>query len=153
MTSHNILMWVDNELAVNRNDTIHDFLAYLAEQMIEMNKAKNEESKGFLKWLEREIGPEIDALTNKTAIKEYYEHNFDHLLEVLKKNKNKLSIDPSSRKIQELLEKHFTKSMTVLSPLKAKIRETDDLIDEIVYKLYGLTDEEIGIVKGENNKG
>lgn len=153
MTSHDILKWADNELTANRNDTVHDFLAYLAEQMIEMNKAKNEESKGFLKWLEREIGAEIDALTNKTAIKEYYEHNFDHLLEVLKKNKNKLSIDPSNRKTQELLEMHFTKSMSVLEPLKAKIRETDDLIDEIVYKLYGLTDEEIGIVKGENNKG
>ena len=148
MTYHNILMWVDNEFAVNRNDTIHDFLAYLAEQMIEMNKAKNEESKGFLKWLEREIGPEIDALTNKTAIKEYYEHNFDHLLEVLKKNKNKLSIDPSNRKIQELLEMHFTKSMSVLEPLKASIKATDELIDEIVYRLYVLTEEEVEIVKG-----
>jgi low affinity Fe/Cu permease len=39
--------------------------------MIEMNKAKNEEIKGFLKWLEREIGTEIDTLANKTAIKEY----------------------------------------------------------------------------------
>lgn len=118
-----------------------------------MNKAKNEEIKGFLKWLEREIGAEIDALTNKTAIKEYYEHNFDHLLEVLKKNKNKISVDPANRKTQELFEKHFTKSMTILEPLKEKIKATDDLIDEIVYKLYGLTDEDIGIVKGENNKG
>jgi hypothetical protein len=149
MTSHNILMWVDNELAANRNDTVHDFLAYLAEQMIETNKAKNEESKGFLKWLEREIGPEIDALTNKTAIKEYYEHNFDHLLEVLKKNKNKLSIDPSNRKIQEALERHFNDSRFKLLPLKNKISDTDSLIDQIVHKLYGLTDDEIAIVEGK----
>jgi hypothetical protein len=149
MTSHNILMWVDNELAANRNDTVHDFLAYLAEQMIAMNKAKNEESKGFLKWLEREIGPEIDALKNKTAIKEYYEHNFDYLLEVLKKNKNKLSIDPSNRKIQEALERHFSDSIFKLLPLKNKISATDSLIDQIVYKLYRLTDDEIAIVEGK----
>jgi len=31
--------------------------------------------------------------------------------------------------------------------LDAKIRRTDDLIDEIVYELYGLTDEEIEIVE------
>jgi hypothetical protein len=142
-------MWVDNELAANRNDTVHDFLAYLAEQMIEKNKARNEESKGFLKWLEREIGPEIDALTNKTAIKDYYEHNFDHFLEVLKKNKNKLSIDLSNRKTQELLEMNFTKSMSVLGPLKIKISTTDNLIDQIVYRLYGLTDDEIAIVEGK----
>ena len=63
-----ILIWVDKELRYGRNDTVHDFLAYLAEQMIELNKAKNEEIKGFLKWLDREIGIGIDALTNKTAI-------------------------------------------------------------------------------------
>ena len=31
--------------------------------------------------------------------------------------------------------------------LDEKIRETDELIDEIVYELYGLTDEEIEIVE------
>ena len=31
--------------------------------------------------------------------------------------------------------------------LEAKIEETDALIDEIVYELYGLTDEEIEIVE------
>ena len=71
-----ILHWTYNALAANRTDTIHDFLAYLAGQMIELNKAGNEEVKGFLKWLERETGTEIDALTNKTAIKEYHNHDF-----------------------------------------------------------------------------
>lgn len=31
--------------------------------------------------------------------------------------------------------------------LEAKIEHTDELIDEIVYDLYGLTDEEIKIVE------
>ncbi len=31
--------------------------------------------------------------------------------------------------------------------LDEKIQRTDDLIDEIVYELYGLTDEEIKIVE------
>ena len=31
--------------------------------------------------------------------------------------------------------------------LDEKIQRTDDLIDEIVYNLYGLTDEEIEIVE------
>ena len=96
--------WVEEELKAGRNDTVHDFLAYLAEQMIEMNKVKSEEIKGFLKWLEREIGAEIDTLSNKTAIKEYHSYNFEQFLEVLKKNKKKISIDPSDRKKQELLE-------------------------------------------------
>lgn len=68
--------------------------------MIELNKAKGAETKGFLKWLEREVGAEIDTLTNKTAIKEYHEHGFDNLLDVLKKNKRKISINPSTRDAQ-----------------------------------------------------
>jgi uncharacterized protein YaaN involved in tellurite resistance len=144
-----ISKWAEYELALKRKDTIHDFLANLAERMIDMNRKKNNEVKGFLKWLEREIGAEIDTLTNKTGIKEYHNHDFNHLLDFLKKNKKKLSIDPSNRKSQELLERHFTKSMSVLEPVKEKIKSTDNLIDQIVYKLYGLTDEEIEIVEGE----
>jgi type II restriction/modification system DNA methylase subunit YeeA len=33
--------------------------------------------------------------------------------------------------------------------LKEKLRKTDWLIDQIVYKLYGLTEEEIKIVEGK----
>ncbi|MCW7076767.1 MAG: hypothetical protein OCU18_05710 [Candidatus Syntrophoarchaeum sp.] len=50
---------------------MHDLLAFLAEQMITMNKHKNEEVKGFLEWLEREIGAKIEDLQLKTKIKEY----------------------------------------------------------------------------------
>jgi len=132
-----------------KSDVVHDFLAFLAEQMIEMNKQKNEEIKNFLKYLEREIGTEIETLKNKTAIKEYHNYDFNKLLEVLKKNRKIISIDPSDRNIQECLEKEFNRSISVLEPLKAKIKQTDELIDEIVYRLYGLTEEEIEIVEGK----
>jgi len=38
--------------------------------------------------------------------------------------------------------------MSILEPLKTRIKATDELIDEIVYRLYGLTEEEIKIIKG-----
>jgi len=37
--------------------------------------------------------------------------------------------------------------MGKLAPLLAKIETTDRLIDSVVYKLYGLTNEEIDIVE------
>ena len=40
--------------------------------------------------------------------------------------------------------------MRKLLPLRERIRQTDELIDAVVYKLYGLTEEEIGIVEGSN---
>jgi len=42
----------------------------------------------------------------------------------------------------------YMKTVERANELEAKIERTDDLIDEIVYELYGLTDEEIEIVEG-----
>jgi hypothetical protein len=140
-------------------DVIHDLLAYLAEQMIELNKQKQTEIKSFLKWLERFIGCEIDTLTNKSKIQnylgDYYKNesslSFDDLIEVLKKNKKKIKIDPVSRKEQQSLEKEYQDSMNTLLPIKEKLTNCDKLIDAIVYRLYGLTEEEIAIVEGITN--
>ena len=44
----------------------------------------------------------------------------------------------------------ITKSFSKLLSLEEKPRKTDWLIDQIVYKLYELTDEEIKIVEGHS---
>ena len=43
--------------------------------------------------------------------------------------------------------------MLILEPLKARIKETDELIDEMVYRLYGLAEEEIKIIKANDRNG
>ena len=113
-----------------------------------MNKAKGEEIHGFLRWLEREIGVEVDALQNKTAIQSYSDLSFERLLEILRRNRQSIAVDPSSRDFQESLEREFTRSREILDPLLTRIQDTDELIDQVVYQLYGLTDEEIAIVEG-----
>ena len=141
-------------------DLIHDVLAYLVEQMIEMNKQKEAEIKSFLQWLERFIGCEIDTLTNKSKIQnylgDYYKDtphlSFDELIEVLKKNSKKIKIDPVARKEQQSLEKEYQDSLNTLLPIKHQLVRCDKLIDAIVYRLYGLTEEEIAIVEGKQDK-
>ncbi len=78
--------------APEESDVVHDLLAYLAERMIEMNKEKIAEIKGFLRWLEGEIGAPVEELMNKTALKEYYDYKYDFetFVKVLAKNKKKL---------------------------------------------------------------
>jgi len=132
---------------VEQSDVVHDVLAFLAEKMIEYNKEKNKEIKSFLGWLERDIGIKVEDLTGKTTIKKYHEATVDNLISILKKNKKKLRIDPSRRDLQDKLSAEFDKSLQKLIPLKRKIEITDHLIDQIVYKLYGLSGEEIGIVE------
>ena len=131
-----------------KSDVVHDLLAHLAEKMLEMNKQKQQEIRGFLGWLEGYVGAKVDDLTPKTKLQSYYEHDYEGFLAVLKKNRKKLAIDPARREPAETLKAEFEGSVGKLAPLRERIERTDGLIDAIVYRLYGLTDEEIAIVEG-----
>ena len=147
-----VLGFVKHHLAAEpeRSDAIHDLLAFLAEQMVEMNKSKRDEIRGFLNWQEREIGVEIEALRNKTAIQRYFDLPLEGLFDILRKNRRSIPIDLSKRDFQESLEREFTVSLAKLNPLLSRIQATDALIDQVVYQLYGLTDEEIAVVEGKD---
>ncbi len=135
--------------APEESDVVHDLLAHLAERMIEMNKEKNTEIKGFLRWLEGEIGAPVEELANKTALKEYYAHDFEAFTGALVKNKKKLKegYDPTRREPKDKLRDEYNASVAKLAPLMRRIEATDMLIDHIVYRLYGLTEDEIRIVE------
>jgi len=100
-----------------------------------------------LGWLEREAGTKVEDLTGRTTIKKYHETTGGNLISILNKNKKKLHIDPSRRDFQDRFSIEFDKSLRKLTPLKRNIEMTDHLIDQIVYKLYGLTEEEIRTVE------
>ncbi len=144
-------------------DIIHDFLAHLAEQMIQLNQQKQSEIKGFLKWLERFIGCPVDTLKNKSKIQNYLGDytkqqtldpalDFDGLITILNQNKKLIKIDPNSRKDQEPIENEYQTSLNTLLPIKTQLKNCDNLIDEIVYQLYGLTPEEKAIIEDSVSK-
>ena len=127
---------------------VHDLLAFLAERMLEMNKQKQQEIKGFLGWQEGFMGAKVEDLTPKTKLQSYYEHDYESFLAVLKKNKKLLAVDPARREPGEALRAEFEGSVGKLGPLRERILQIDELIDAVVYRLYGLTEEEIGILEG-----
>lgn len=155
-----IMTLVKEQINCDRTDIIHDFLAFLAEQMLNLNQQKQKETKDFLSYLEREIGTKIENLTNKTKIRNYlgdYQKQetyftFEEFLGILKSNKRKLQIDPSEREIQERLDNEYQNSIDTLIPIKNQLQNTDRLIDRIVYQLYGLTEEEIAVIEGDLQK-
>lgn len=132
-----------------QTDVVHDLLAFLAQQMIELNKQVLIETKGFLQWLEITIGAKVGTLKNKTKLSTYHEGSLEELLEVVKENRKTLKINPVNKEFFDLLKDAFEKSLAKLSPLKHNIATTDRLIDLIVYRLYGLTNEEVKMVEGE----
>ena len=133
---------------LEKSDVVHDLLAFLAERMLEMNKQKQTEVKGFLGWLESYLGAKVEDLTPKTKLQGYYDRDYESFLAVLKKNGKKLAIDPARREPAETLRAEFEGSLGKLGPLRERIKQTDELIDATVYRLYALTKEEIGVVEG-----
>jgi hypothetical protein len=127
---------------------VHDLLAFLAEEMTRLNKGKQSSIKAFLSWLEKEIlKSSVEDQKNKTRIKDFHNNTFEDLLDVLKKNK--VVKDPCPSDVRDTIVSEFSSASKALTPLKARIKATDDLIDQIVYRLYGLSDAEIAIVEGQ----
>ena len=148
--------WQIPECALwEQSDLVHDLLAYLAERMTEMNKQKQTEIKSFLDWLEQEVGAKIDDLSNKTKIQNYLgdyqkgkKHlSFEELMDILVKNRGRIGRSLSGGTFGARLQREYENSLEKLLPIKERLAKTDWLIDQIVYRLYGLTEEEVKIVE------
>ncbi len=124
--------------------------------MLDLNKRKQAEIRRFLSWLEEQLGASIDDLSGKTIIRNYLgdyqkgeeELPFEELHHRLHNNRSRIRANLGDPAFQHRLRQEYEASLDALLPIKQRLKETDRLIDQIVYKLYGLTDEEIAIVEG-----
>lgn len=82
----------------------------------------------------------IEKLTNK--LQNWHELEFGDFIKELKKAKVQLSL-PEEAEWMHYFNEQKQKAQTI----KAEIEKTDRAIDQMVYELYGLSDEEIGIVE------
>lgn len=99
------------------------------------------EQNSFIKWLNNYYNTNINLDTN-SSLKKYYNLDFN---EFFKKIKNKTKI--KNREDTELLENEFTKSLSKLNSLKNKIIKLSDEIDDNVFELYELSDEDKKSIK------
>ena len=72
----------------------------------------------------------------------FYDLDFKQFCEELKKQKVEFSL-----KEQDEWEDYFNQYKKDLSSLKEEIKKIDKEIDDLVYRLYGLTEEEIKVVE------
>ncbi len=150
-----VLKFVQDRKVRGEADVVHDVLVYLAEEMIEMNKKKKAEAKGFLDWLVGYTRLPIEDWRLKTRVKAYWQHGWDEVRRALRQNRKAIEEasgrNVESRETLEAIQKEFDQSVTRLEPLLERIASTDRLIDLIVYRLYGLTEEEVAIVEESVN--
>lgn len=114
-----------------------------ADHMLQLNKELINEINSFKDWLKYTY--KIEKFSKK--LDKYYELSLDEFLSELEKKK----VDTKSRDNYTTLKKEFEVSLNKIKPLIYKIEETDDEIDQMVYELYGLSNEEIGIIEESLN--
>jgi hypothetical protein len=148
------------------SDIVHDLLAFLAEEMLRLNKEKRAAQRAFLDWLvdTLKIQPQpdkdgkvgIDSLKQKAKLLDYpgnYQKGedalkFAEIKSILQENKKRLLV-PLNEAFLAKVEQSYQQSLDKILPLKRQLAQTDKLIDRVVYRLYGLTEEEIRVVEGQ----
>jgi uncharacterized coiled-coil protein SlyX len=136
-----VLHSVEAESLAGRMDVVHDLLAFLAERMMAMNQQKRTAAKQFLTDLKDFHDIDTHALKPKTKLNKFWELEAAEIFAHFRANKRHLK-DSDEEKIRA----RFQKAKDEIVPLETQIAFTDQLIDEIVYRLYGLTEAEIKIV-------
>ncbi|MFZ2912344.1 MAG: TaqI-like C-terminal specificity domain-containing protein, partial [Candidatus Absconditicoccaceae bacterium] len=111
-----------------------------ADKMLSLNKELHELTDKFLHRIQDNL--KIQKLTKK--LQSFYEGEFKDFLDELKKQKIPLSLSE-----QDDRESYFKEYKEKILLLKGEIERTDKEIDEMVYKLYGLTEEEIKVVESK----
>ena len=84
---------------------------------------------------------------NTAALEHFDELDFKGFVAELKKQKISLTLTQ-----QDEWEDYFNQYKADCNSLSAQIDATNKEIDQIVYELYGLTEDEIKVVEGEHKK-
>ena len=118
---------------------------YEYNQISTFKKDLQEVSSKFQRSILRKFPDELEKLHKK--LQNWYELNFaDFIKEFNKKLKSK-GFKPLGLKKEAEWEDYFLAEQEKAMELKTQIDQTDKEIDQMVYELYGLTDEEIEIVE------
>lgn len=110
-----------------------------ADEMLSINKELQEVSSKFQRTLQRKFEV-LEKLPKK--LENWYELSFADFVKELKKKKIKLTLAEEAD-----WEDYFLTEQPKATSLEHRMQTLDATIDQMVYTLYGLTDDEIAIVE------
>ncbi len=109
----------------------------MADTMLTLNDQLHQKKNKFLKRVQDNLG--VEKVSKKMTA--FYNHDFKTFIAELKKKKITLSLVQ-----QDEWEEYFTAYKTEINQLQTEIEKTDREIDQLVYELYELTEDEIRVV-------
>ena len=109
-----------------------------ADLMLSLNEQLQDLTGKFLRTLQRKF--EIEKLSKK--LENWHELSYKEFIKELSKKKIKMSLSDEAE-----WEEYFLAEQDKAQELIAEIERTDSEIDQMVYKLYDLTDDEIATIE------
>lgn len=109
-----------------------------ADSILALNKELQEQSQKFQRTIQRKFN--LEDLPKK--LQDWYLLTYAEFIKELAKKKVKLSLSEEAE-----WEDYFETESKKAQDLKAQIDKTDKEIDQMVYELYGLIEDEIGIIE------
>jgi type I restriction-modification system DNA methylase subunit len=135
ISTQNLFKIPIKKIQVNQQNTFIE----KADLMLSLNKDIQETSQKFQRTIQRKFN--LEDLPKK--LQDWYVFSYADFIKELAKKKVKLSLSEEAE-----WEDYFETESKKAQELKAQIDATDKAIDAMVYGLYGLSEEEIGIVEG-----
>jgi hypothetical protein len=106
--------------------------------MLSLNKELQETTQKFQRTIQRKFN--LEELSGK--LQDWYLLSYPDFIKELGKKKIKLSLTDEAE-----WEGYFLQEQKKAMEIKLQIETTDKEIDEMVFELYGLTEEEIQIIE------
>ena len=122
------------------HEQIRVALSSLADKMLSLNADLQKSTQRFIKRVKENLTPAKIS----SALESFYIMEFSDFVNELAKQKVKLSL-----KQQDEWEEYFAEYKENCVLLQEQINTTDAEINQLVYKLYDLTEEEISAVEGK----
>ena len=125
------------DLTTSENQNIAEKLSVFADTMLDLHQQLQEKRSRFL----RRLTENFEGVKITAALQTFDTMDFKSFVAELKKQKIKLTLSQ-----QDEWEDYFTGRVAECQELTAQIKATDNEIDNRVFDLYGLTEEERRIV-------
>ncbi|MFD0932521.1 Eco57I restriction-modification methylase domain-containing protein [Psychroflexus salinarum] len=110
------------------------------DKILDYNLNKTDLINKFQRSLQRQFPVELEKLPKK--LQDWYELSYANFIKELKKKKIQLSLSQEAE-----WEEYFLSEQQKANNLKSQIHQIDKEIDQMVYELYELTEEEIEMVE------
>lgn len=124
----------------NNNDDTHKRFSEMVEQITVLTKNITALRTSLASLIKSKC--ELEKLSKK--LQNWHELEFKDFLKELKKAKVQLGLSEEAEWMQ-----YFNEQKQKAQELKSEINQVDAEIDQMVYQLYGLTDEDIKVVEGK----